>query len=343
MSSILLSEPTGSRCSEMGSFLPQELIEHIVDQCADDEELLRRLSLIAKLFVSRTRTHLFRTHRVSSNKSCQRFLLFHDSSLASYIRELNISTYIGVPISNFCLASLHSLSFSDILYVSDPFVQTVSRAGSIQSITFCGQSLFIRDTDQLFDFMHQFKNLRTVEYRTLFQFRQWLPAPDNDDDHPRVLRTLETVTIHFNCALRQLFALRPDLLNPEHLVLKAVTQEDMGIVRDIVETVRGTLKSLSIHFAKDFIPEDTETPLDLSDIKVLRCDVGSPDSSLQAWWIRCVMESGSRLNRFEQSFVSLRTGDSFVYSVVLCMFGFRVQYSRLHLRLLLHLTSPAVH
>lgn len=308
----------------MGGLLPQELFEHIIDQCADDDELLRRLSLIAKLFVSRTRTHLFRTYRVATDKSCQRFLLFHNTSLASYIRELHISTFIGVPITE-RLASLQSLSFSDILYLSDPFVQTVSRAGSVQSITFCGQSLFVRDTDQLFKFLHQFTNLRTVECWTSFQFRQWLPVEHGDD----LSCLLEKATVHFNSALRQLLNLRPDFLRPEHLVLEVVTQDDMRTVREMVEVMRGTLKSLSsmlvlgacalnrtltiwaVHFAKDFEPEEIETPLDISEITVLRCDVGSPDSLLQAWWIRCVMESGSGLERLE-------VGDGFI-GVHLCL------------------------
>lgn len=299
----------------MISELPQELLDHILDQLVDDQRSLKASSLASRLFLPRTRTHLFRSFAVKSYRTCETFKLLLPTPLAAHIRALHVATFVGLRLPDH-MTNLRSVSFSEILYTSDSFVQDLARSPMVTSVTFAGPSIFVNELASFRAFIRTFPCLRRVTFNTFFQFRHWTLAEDVGDG---LQRHLDEIVVDFANRMRTLLTSRLRLAPiafTKKLVFRNVTAEDLPVIQDLVDLARDNLEELScmsllgfiitvvlieraVQFAEGYdLPPDAVV-VDLHNIPILHCSVGTPDSSLQDWWLRS-------LNVMDSSFHELR-------------------------------------
>ncbi|KAG7451126.1 uncharacterized protein BT62DRAFT_1000360 [Guyanagaster necrorhizus] len=151
--------------------LAQELVDEIIDHL--DKPALKSCSLVSRSFLPRTRTHLFRHVNVDSKRRLQ-------AIPRSCVRSVSISTHVGVPVD---LPNVEHASFTDILYASDPFLDSLA---DVHTISLTGSSIFIRDPAVLYVFLRRFRRLTTLHVDCYLQFRscgQKGDSPDLDTLH----------------------------------------------------------------------------------------------------------------------------------------------------------------
>ncbi len=143
--------------------LAQELVDEIIDHL--DKPDLVACSQVSRSFLPRTRTHLFRHVDVSSRRKLE-------GVPRACIRSICLSGHVGVPIE---LPNVEHASFTDILYVSDPFLDSLR---DVHTIFLTGTSIFIRDPAVLYAFLARFPRLTTLHVDGYMQFRCWKEPTD---------------------------------------------------------------------------------------------------------------------------------------------------------------------
>ncbi len=224
--------------------MPQELIDHIVDQLSGDTASLKVVSLVSRVFLPQTRIHLFRSYIVKSQKSCEIFKLVIGTSLAVFVQYLHISTFIGVnfPIR---LSNVKSVSFSDILYISDPFLHGLTRCTTIRTVALSGPALFVYDLRILQDFIHAFPGLRSLEFRTYMQARSWAIAP-------AFRLEVEEIVLVMRLGLRpflELIVHGPALFVARSMTVKDADSGDVPVLGALISITGDNLQELACKFA----------------------------------------------------------------------------------------------
>lgn len=228
----------------MITVLPQELLDHVIDHLVDDHDSLKASSLVSRLFLPRTRTHLFRSYAVRCYRTSEIFKVLLPTPLATLIRSLHVASFIGHRLPSH-MTNLRSVSFSEILYIYDSFVQDLNRSPTITSIIFTGPSVFVNELTSFRAFIHTFPCLRRVTFNTFFQFRH-RTSVGNDD---ALQYNLDEILVDFANRLR--FS-TPRLRLPvvpaasaKKLVFRNVLAEDLPVVREVVVLARENVEELS--------------------------------------------------------------------------------------------------
>ncbi|KAK0235831.1 hypothetical protein EDD85DRAFT_838270 [Armillaria nabsnona] len=227
--------------------LAQELVDEIIDHL--DKPDLVSCSLVSRSLVPRTRTHLFRHVDVSSRRKLE-------AVPRACIRSICLSGHVGVPIE---LPNVEHASFTDILYASDPFLDSLK---SVHTISLTGTSIFIRDPAVLYAFLARFPRLATLNVDCYMQFRCW--------KEPRDSPKIDSLRVELKGSARWVIGL---VKSVRRLELANASAAD---VRDILDAATDDLQQLVL---RNCHPGGL---VDLGNLVQLSIDL--PDQHAVDWW-----------------------------------------------------------
>ncbi len=262
--------------------LTQELVDEIINHL--DEPDLVSCSLVSRSFLPRTHTHLFRHVDVRSRRKLE-------GVLRACIRSICLSGHVGIPIE---LPNVEHASFTDILYVSDPFLDSLR---DVYTIFLTGTSTFIRDPAVLYAFLARFPRLTTLHVDCYMQFRCW----QEPKDAPRI----DSVRVELKGNARWVIGLTR---SARRLELVNTSAAD---VRDILDAA-DDLQQLVL---RNCHPGRL---LDLGNLVQLSIDL--PDQHAVDWW-----ETNLRVSSLRRVHIAVHIHSGLRLAAMLCEMGIEVE------------------